>query len=679
MTTTRSKTVAGEVEHLVDICLTNKPTTSGLKEALAEFHVTGVPDLLALPTSKISSLEYTGDDGVKKVPEWATQALIQLKSFVYFQRSEGNTDYFSYTYDEYGDYLVDSYNSEHPHGAPSPASRSPAPGSKASGPYVRPPAEDFKKSNKRSKTDYKPFKEDKEWDSWHRSTLATARFHGCEDVLDPKYKPKTAEEKDLFDEKQKFLYSVFEEYLLTDMGKRCVRQYSKTYDAQAVYRDLEKHAKKSTQACLTSSELLTFLTTYTLHNSDWRGTSHSFILNWCDKLRKYEALIHEDDYFTGTVKRTMLENAVRGVSDLNQVKVKDAHDVAHGKRPLNYGAYLNLLLSTATTYDAAQGLTRNRSKRFVSNHEMETEPEDPYPEVSYDIDTDLGSLEINNTDSRPKGRRAFRPSMKKEQWNFLSVEEQELWDKLSPQSKAVILGYRQPTPNVPQASNSTTKVNLHGISAADYIAMVHSQTSPDDEDTSEPIFYDSNENPEETPPNPPNEDLLTYVTKQSLPQGDVRKVLSSVGTSPTKDPPLKRPPRDKNQTDVSFASTVTINGKTYRQVNVHERKQYNVSKHKASTKGSLIDRGANGGLAGSDVRIVHKAAVPRYVDVSGIDSHQVTDLPIVTVGGVVPSQRGDVIAIMHQYAYMGEGKTIHSSCQLEHFKNDVNDKSLKVS
>ena len=70
---------------------------------------------------------------------------------------------------------------------------------------------------------------------------------------------------------------------------------------------------------------------------------------------------------------------------------------------------------------------------------------------------------------------------------------------------------------------------------------------------------------------------------------------------------------------------------------------------------------------------------PRFVDVSGIDSHQVKDLPIVSVGGVVPSQRGTVFAIMHQYAYMGGGKTIHSSGQLEWYKNDVNEKSLKVS
>ncbi len=44
-----------------------------------------------------------------------------------------------------------------------------------------------------------------------------------------------------------------------------------------------------------------------------------------------------------------------------------------------------------------------------------------------------------------------------------------------------------------------------------------------------------------------------------------------------------------------------------------------------------------------------------------------SNLPIVTVGGVVQSQHGPVIVIMNQYAYTGQGKTIHSSGQLEWF------------
>ena len=33
---------------------------------------------------------------------------------------------------------------------------------------------------------------------------------------------------------------------------------------------------------------------------------------------------------------------------------------------------------------------------------------------------------------------------------------------------------------------------------------------------------------------------------------------------------------------------------------------------------------------------------------------------------------------MHQYAYLGKGKTIHSSAQIEYYKNSVDDKSSKV-
>ena len=68
----------------------------------------------------------------------------------------------------------------------------------------------------------------------------------------------------------------------------------------------------------------------------------------------------------------------------------------------------------------------------------------------------------------------------------------------------------------------------------------------------------------------------------------------------------------------------------------------------------------------------------RSVDIRGIDNHQVTNIPIATVGGVISTQRGEAIAIMHQYAYTGKGKTIHSSGQMEWFKNNVNDKSIKV-
>jgi hypothetical protein len=121
--------------------------------------------------------------------------------------------------------------------------------------------------------------------------------------------------------------------------------------------------------------------------------------------------------------------------------------------------------------------------------------------------------------------------------------------------------------------------------------------------------------------------------------------------------------------------SVTINGVEY--VAKLNDVMYQVSNHKHMTLPlALIDRGANGGVAGSDTRLIDKSLCS--VHIQGIDNHMIKDVPIGTVGAVVNTQRGEVIAIMHQYAYTGKGGTIHSSGQLKWCGNNVNDHSIKI-
>ena len=70
---------------------------------------------------------------------------------------------------------------------------------------------------------------------------------------------------------------------------------------------------------------------------------------------------------------------------------------------------------------------------------------------------------------------------------------------------------------------------------------------------------------------------------------------------------------------------------------------YHVSKHSSSHYGSLIDRGANGGLARSDVRILERTG--RTVSVTGIDNHELPGLDIVTCAALlhtdtIPTRNG---------------------------------------
>jgi hypothetical protein len=122
-------------------------------------------------------------------------------------------------------------------------------------------------------------------------------------------------------------------------------------------------------------------------------------------------------------------------------------------------------------------------------------------------------------------------------------------------------------------------------------------------------------------------------------------------------------------------ASVMINGVEY-VAKVHDV-MYQVSNHKQTMLPlALIDRGANGGVAGSDTRLIDKSL--RSVHIQGINDHMIKDVPIGTVGTVVNTQRGEVIGNLHQYAYTGKGGTIHSSGQLKWCGNDVNDRSIKI-
>jgi hypothetical protein len=68
----------------------------------------------------------------------------------------------------------------------------------------------------------------------------------------------------------------------------------------------------------------------------------------------------------------------------------------------------------------------------------------------------------------------------------------------------------------------------------------------------------------------------------------------------------------------------------------------------------------------------------RTVDIRGIDNHRCTNIDVGTVGGVNQTHKGPVIGIFHQYGLLHKGSSIHSPCQFEWYRNEVNDKSVLV-
>ena len=73
-------------------------------------------------------------------------------------------------------------------------------------------------------------------------------MHDVSDVFNTSYVPPDTLSKELFEQKQAFVYAICNKVILTDIGKTIVRKYENDFDAQSVYKELVEYATKSTAA-----------------------------------------------------------------------------------------------------------------------------------------------------------------------------------------------------------------------------------------------------------------------------------------------------------------------------------------------------------------------------------------------------------------------------------------------
>ncbi|KAL7576077.1 hypothetical protein ACA910_000859 [Epithemia clementina (nom. ined.)] len=126
----------------------------------------------------------------------------------------------------------------------------------------------------------------------------------------------------------------------------------------------------------------------------------------------------------------------------------------------------------------------------------------------------------------------------------------------------------------------------------------------------------------------------------------------------------------------AYQTRLSLSTKPSRPREIKMAAHYHVAHAQASRFGSLVDRGANGGLAGADVCILSRSK--RKISVSGIGNHELSNLDIVTCAGIINTNHGRVVLIMNEYAYYGQGNSIHSASQIEWYKNQVDDKSVNI-
>ena len=372
----------------------------------------------------------------------------------------------------------------------------------------------------------------------------------------------------------------------------------------------------------------------------WRGTNESFLMHYNDQLCLLDSLVDSDEKLPDNTRVTFLESAVESVPDLRRVKITDNVLQAQldSTRPISYRSYFDLLKDAAFHLD--QATKRGNKIRRTNVHFSGPNDEDEHQNLSSDDPQVIQQEDVSSEPPEPLSYSVFQShfqgsSTSNTQKIFLP---KPIWEKLSKDQQQMIIDHNRSLPKSGSSSLSTPNKSPS--------PLPHKPTTQQTAKSQQVHTHQSDKS---------TADITKVKTTPSDPL--LAMVHQSIHTS------------DDDASDI----TKVLSAKRSRQIQVCKRYLFQHANH---TNNRLVDRGANGGLAGSDMRVIYKTH--RKINISGIDNRDVTGLDVVTAATLLNTSLGKVIGIFNEYAYLGKGSSIHSSGQLEWFKTLVDEKSIKV-
>lgn len=352
-------------------------------------------------------------------------------------------------------------------------------------------------------------------------------------------------------------------------------------------------------------------------------------------------------------KKRLLKNALVSSAAMNKLTTEENLDKAKRNPQWSYQFYLDLVKLTALEDDHSTKRT-SKTKRTVNAHGTSAgrgrggrssttgrgdntgRNSQDYKEKYEKMDKEAATkanIPYTQYKTLPNQTKAViykdnhDPSKVNAKFGRI-ITPDNIWGKLSPSAKKAINFHNNNLKN----SNTTTSVNNH--------AQAQQEIQEPGASSLRPVKFSNN--------------VETKIIPARTPT--VQQMMST--------------------SDEDSGDRIVSQGKLYYRVN-HSEVTYHINrKTQNSPPGSLIDGGANGGFAGNDVTVIEYT--DRYADITGIDEHVISNVPLATVAGKIKTTRGYAIGIFHQYAYHGSGHTIHSPHQMAHFGLDVDDKSAKL-
>ena len=424
------------------------------------------------------------------------------------------------------------------------------------------------------------------------------------EVLDPNYTPGSEpEEQEFFEAKQTFMFSVFNANLQTDMGKTIVRRHLANTYAQSVWKELSEHMRTSSKGASEKRRLTQYVTN-TVLDDIFKGTTEQFVLHFNEQFRQLDEISEDSEKLPPTVKLTLLQTAVRSINDLRIVETLDEFQsttYGHGSSSsLSYDTYYDLHINACVRYDKTKKANIGKRRNVYNTNIDDTYVDHPTACIDHVPNSPYGGIDlppdefyqVHSLSSRhPPSPRPGQPS------------RPSFW----PQSQhsgptKPIRRYDGPIFLPPQIYKLLSQDAMKALINRFHQRKVHNTEiveTPLDEPPGPPV-------PENDLPDLPESDLdilddptLDFVNSQCHSSEDLDQALQAY---------------QAYQVPCPQDSTMTPE----RSINQHFT--YHIAQASQAKHGSLVDRGANGGLAGSDVRILSRSS--RKLTVTGIDSHE---------------------------------------------------------
>ena len=426
----------------------------------------------------------------------------------------------------------------------------------------------FKKGIKRDASAYPIFKNERYYNTFIRHFKATAKAQGLSTLMDPNFTPGSDEYgQQLFQEQQDFLYSVLISSLKTDFSEALVKDHEG--DAQLILELLHEHHTGNSQYSRSEINRITKYLTNIKLDDTWRGTNESFLMHYNDQLRLLDSLVDSDEKLPDNTRVTFLESAVESVPDLRRVKITDNVLQAQldSTRPISYRSYFDLLRDAAFHLD--QATKRGNKIRRTNVHFSGPNDEDEHQNLSSDDPQVIQQEDVSSEPPEPLSYSVFQShfqgsSTSNTQTIFLP---KPIWEKLSKDQQQMIIDHNRSLPKRGSSSLSTPNKSPS--------PLPHKPT------------------PQQTVK---SQQVHTHQSDQST--ADTTKVET------TPSDPLLAMVHQSIHTSADDASDITkvLSVKRSRQIQVC--KHY-IFQHANHTNNQLVDRGANGGLAGSDMRVIY--------------------------------------------------------------------------